>query len=215
MSEECLYTPNGPCSECKTRKVKCSLMPLNPETGKTIRRLMSNDEVLEFRLRQAAEEEARAAEEEAHAAEEEARAEIRRGKRRADGSPDEGELEAPAVAPSPLVQLEGLGALSLDSGRSSAANTPDDNIASLPLPPSAHRSRETSGSSAGGASSNPILPAVDSSASQLFEPTHPPASSRRRNMSQPRTFHGRITLLENRLDVLEKWASQADGRLKL
>ena len=53
----------------------------------------------------------------------------------AHNSPDAGEPEASASVPSPSVQLASLGAMTLGSGPSSAADTPSDNPPSIsPLP---------------------------------------------------------------------------------
>ena len=59
----------------------------------------------------------------------------KKGKKRARNSPDAGEPEASASVPSPSVRLASLGALTLGSGLSSAADTPSDNPPSIsPLP---------------------------------------------------------------------------------
>lgn len=140
--EVCVVLPNGPCQRCKSKKLGCNLMPQNPKTGKTDRRALSEAELLEFRLKQA----------------EGARAEVKRGKRRARDSPDTREQESSGQAPSPLASLAALGALALDSGGSSAANTPDDSPATFsqpplpdhpPAPPSAPKPRKISKPSAG------------------------------------------------------------------
>ena len=53
--EICVVLPDSPCKQCKSKKVGCSLMPLNPKTGKTDCRALSEAELLEFRLKQAKE----------------------------------------------------------------------------------------------------------------------------------------------------------------
>jgi hypothetical protein len=85
---------------------------------------------------------------------EEARSEARRGKQRARDSPEVGESEGSELTPSPLTRL---GELTLDSGGSSAANTPADSPSTLPQPPlperpalavpSSSKTRDTSGKS--------------------------------------------------------------------
>ena len=120
-------------------------MPLNPKTGKTDRRLLSEAELLEFRLKQA----------------KESRAQVKKGKQRARNSPEAeaGDSEGSGPAPSPLQTLAGLGTLTLDSTGSSVANTPADSPSILPqlplpehsalAPPSGPRARYTAKSSAG------------------------------------------------------------------
>ena len=120
-------------------------MPLNPKTGKTDRRLLSEAELLEFRLKQA----------------KESRAQVKKGKQRARNSPEAeaGDSEGSGPAPSPLQTLAGLGTLTLDSTGSSVANTPADSPSilpqpplperSAPAPPSGPRARYTAKSSAG------------------------------------------------------------------
>ena len=111
--------PNGPCKRCKKQKQGCSLMPQNPSTGKTDRRALSQAELLEFRQKQT----------------EDSRAAVKRGKRRAQDSPNTGESEGSRLSPSPLTALSGLGTLALDSSGSSPAETPADTPATLPQPP--------------------------------------------------------------------------------
>src|SRR5258708_34197163 len=84
---------------------------------------------------------------------------VKKGKQPACNSPDAGKPEGSGLAPSPslLVPLAGLRTLTLDSGSSSAANTPTDSPTvslqpALPecpaLAPSAPSTRNTSKSSA-------------------------------------------------------------------
>jgi hypothetical protein len=93
-------------------------MPLNPRTGKTDRRQMSEAELLEFRIKQA----------------NKLGTQVKKGKQRARDSPEAGESEGSGPAPLLLETLAGLGTLRLDSG-SSVANTPADSPATLPQPP--------------------------------------------------------------------------------
>src|SRR5216684_3444455 len=85
---------------------------------------------------------------------------VKKGKQSAHNSPDAGEPEGSGLAPLPslLVPLAGLGTLTLDSGSSSASNTPVDSPAvslqpALPEHPapalSAPSTHNTSKSSAG------------------------------------------------------------------
>lgn len=101
--------PNGACKQCQRKKLKCSLMPLNEETGKTDRR-PSNERLYQFRVKQV----------------------VKAGKKRALDSPDTGEAEGSGQAPSPLSALYGLETLALESGASSAAYTPADTPADSP-----------------------------------------------------------------------------------
>jgi hypothetical protein len=93
-------------------------MPVNPKTGKTDRHALPEDELYAFRVKQA----------------EERRTEVGRGKQRASGSADAEESESSVPAPSPL-GLSSLKVLTLDSGGSSAANTPVDSPNDGPQPP--------------------------------------------------------------------------------
>jgi hypothetical protein len=111
-------------------------MPLNPKTGKTDRRTLSASELLEFRVKQA----------------EEQRTEVQRGKQRASGFADAAESDGSAPNPSPLDQISAMNRLTLDSGGSSAANTPADSphgdpqpllpVDEEPAPPSASKARK-------------------------------------------------------------------------
>src|SRR5258708_2396496 len=104
----CKVLPSGPCKQCKSKKVGCSLMPQNPATGKTDRHAMTESKLQEYRCNL-----------------------VKKGKQPARNSPDAGEPEGSGLAPLPslLVPLAGLGTLTLDSGPSSAANTPAVNPA--------------------------------------------------------------------------------------
>ena len=94
-------------------------MPQNPSTSKTDCRVLSQAELLEFRQKQA----------------EESQATVKRGKRRAQDSPNIGESEGSRLSPSPLTALSGLGTLALDSAGPSAADMPANVPATLPQPP--------------------------------------------------------------------------------
>jgi hypothetical protein len=80
---------------------------------------MSEAELLDFCVKQA----------------KESGTQVKKGKQRACDSPEVGKSESSGPAPSPLATLAGLGMLTLDSGGSSAANTPADSPATLPQPP--------------------------------------------------------------------------------
>src|SRR6266852_6645824 len=113
---------------CKVSKLKCSQNPHDPETGKTFRHSMTTNEVLKFRLKLW----------------EQSRSEVKRGKEKesAGDSSDNDELEDSGLVPSPMAfinSISGLRNLTLGSGGSSAANTPDDSPSSLsPLTLSLH-----------------------------------------------------------------------------
>lgn len=193
-------------------------MPQNPSTGKTIRHAMSRAEILEYRLKQTDEPSAPSA--------------VKRGKRRARNSPDAGESEGSGLAPSPLATLSGLGGLTLDSGGSSAADTPADSPSTLahqptlaaPTPASApktHGGSKRSGMSvlcpptAAPAKNSADVTAEVPSTSQLLKPTPRQASSSRGDTS-PGSDAGaaaRLDRLESRLDRVEKWADEFHGRL--
>jgi hypothetical protein len=110
-------------------------MPQNPMTGKTDRHLLSEGELMKFRIEQARQR----------------RGEVKRGKQRVSGSADTAESEGSVPGPSPL-GLSALKTLTLHSGESSAAHTPadspDDNPRLLlpegeePALPSAQKARK-------------------------------------------------------------------------
>lgn len=124
----CKVHPTGPCATCKTSKLKCSLSPHDPQTGRTNRRAMTAAEVLKFRLKQW----------------ERSRSEVKKGKEKekAGNSSDNDELEDSGPVPSPMASVDsisGLRDLNLESGGSSAANTPADSPSALsPLTLSSH-----------------------------------------------------------------------------
>ena len=133
----CEVLPSGPCKQCKSKKVGCSLMPQNPTTRKTDRHAMTESELQEYHCNL-----------------------VKKGKQPAHNSPDAGEPEGSGLAPSPslLAPLAGLRTLTLDSRSSSAANTPADSptvslqpaLPECPAPaPSAPSTCNTSKSSAG------------------------------------------------------------------
>ena len=113
----CDITPTGPCVLCKEKKIKCSLMPKNPETGKADRCQILREETLKYRLKQA----------------EELRAKIVRGKQREGNLPNAGELSG--LVSSPLEPLTALDLLTLDSGGSSTAIIPTDSLVASVQPP--------------------------------------------------------------------------------
>ena len=117
---DCDLPELGPCLQYKGRKLRCSMMPSNPETGRADHRTLSKDQMREFCIKQA----------------KESHAEVKKGKRCAHDSPEAGKSEGSGLAPSPLGSLAGLGTLTLDSSRSSVANTPADSPTTLPQPPS-------------------------------------------------------------------------------
>src|SRR5712691_238954 len=117
--EKCITLSSGACQRCSSRKQKCNLMPLNPTTGKTDCRSLSAAELREFRIKQT----------------NNSRAEIEKGKQRAGDLPDAGNPEDSGPVPSPSAGLSALGLLTLESGGSSAGNTPSDSPA-VPSRPS-------------------------------------------------------------------------------
>jgi hypothetical protein len=195
-------------------------MPRNPTTGKTDRRALSKTDLLEFRRNQP----------------KEPQAGVKKGKQRAHDSPDEGGSEGSGLSPSPLTALAGLGSLALGSGGSSPADTAVDSPTSsrqpplvenpAPAPPSAPKNREASQPSRKSASKRPAAAATQHStgvtvelpgASQLLRPALRQAS-RSRGDASPASDEGsslaaRIAKLESRLDKVEKWADEFNGRL--
>lgn len=139
---ECYQLKSGACTYCNPRKQKCSLTPVNPETGKPDRR-KGAAQLQESNV-------------------EGTKGGIGKGKQRADDVPDTGTPEESGPIPSPLAGLSGLGSLTLESGASSASatgNTPSDSPAALSQPspieapsstlPPAPRARRSSRRSAG------------------------------------------------------------------
>ena len=118
-NEQCLALPSNACQRCQIKKNKCSLMVPNPGTGKTDRRMLEEEYILKHRIEQT---------------EELRQAGIKKGKQRARGSPDAGEPEGSGAISSPSAALSALGSLALESGGSSAVDTPSISPASLPQP---------------------------------------------------------------------------------
>jgi hypothetical protein len=190
------------------------MVPINPDTGKTDRRALSETEIMDFRIKMM----------------EEARSEVRRGKQRARDSPDAGESEGSGPTPSPLARL---GELTLESGGSSAADTPADSPSILPqpalperpapAPPSSSKTRDTSGKSSPkppAAAPTQLLTGVTVEVprtSQMLDPTLRQAS-RSRSDPSPTSDDGnnasRIAVLERRQDQLENRLQELDSRLK-
>jgi len=190
-------------------------MPVNRKTGKTDRRTLTEEELFKFRTEQVGERHA---------------AEVKRGKQPARGSPDGGEPEASVSVPSPLYPLASLGALTLESGGSSAADTPADTPPTLPMPPLPERpasppSKSSKSSKARRASKRPAskstsypsmtAPAQHATAfvvevpstSQYLKPAPQPASAPLSGASPASDCesHGaKIAELERRLEEVEK-----------
>ena len=145
----CDVDPIGPCNRCKVKKQKCSLMLKNPNTGKTDRHPPMAEDFLKFHTAQA---------QEKHAAG------VKKGKRRAHKSPDTGEPEASPSVPSPSDPLSALQGLTLESGGSSAGNTPANSTLFQPpslrrlasAPSSSPKSCRTSEPSPGESISDPV-----------------------------------------------------------
>ena len=201
-------------------------MPINPATGKTSRRQYTEAEYLEFRIEQA---KAKQGSRPAPSA-----SKIKKGKQRARNSPDAGNSEGSGPAQTPLLVIAGLDRMRLDSGGSSAANTPAgtpaDTPATLPHPPipekrapalpSAPKTRNPSKPSAGMSAKLPEeapaqyltdvgLEVPD--ASQLLKPAIPQVG---RSRSDDGSNAARISALEQRLDRMEKRISELDLKLK-
>lgn len=195
-------------------------MPRDPETGKTVRRAMSDAELLEFRLKQTEGSSSK-------------REEVRRGKRRANAPSGTGEQEG--AAQSPLA--DNLGALTLESGGSSA-NTPGDSPANLPQvtlperrapsPPLALETAGPSNPSQGEYTSKLPVAALTQRftgfavevprASKFLKPALRQASRSQSDtlpVSDDGSIAARIAALERRQDELEKRVHELDSRLKV
>ena len=216
--EFCEVNPVGVCQRCKTRKHGCSLMPDNPTTGKTDRRAKSKEELFMWRKDQARLKE-KAKEEEASKEKQVAKraAKVKTGKQRARNYTDSGEASASASAASPL-ELSGLQMLALESGDSSAVNTPADSPGTLLQPPSpgrpAHRiSKRSPGefiyklSSTAPASHSTHLVLKLPAAPRLPEAAHQKSSYSRGDASQASGAGdntSRIAALETKQEALER-----------
>jgi len=95
-------------------------MPQNPKTGKTDCHPPTEEDFLEFRIKQV---------EEKHVAGD------KKGMRCTCNSPGTGEPETSESVLSPLQSLVAMQGLTLESGGSSSGNTPADSTASLLQPP--------------------------------------------------------------------------------
>ncbi len=196
-------------------------MPLNPKTGKTDRRALSEAKLLEFHLKQV----------------KESGMQVKKEKRCTCDSPEAGGSEGSGPAPLPLAMLAGLGALMLDSGGSSAANTPADSPAILPQPPlpedpapapsSVPKTHNPSKPLAGKSISKPLLAALTQhltgvtlevpGTSKQLNPVHwqvTGSCSDALPAGDDRSNTARIAMLENRQDELEKRMCDFDHRLK-
>ena len=139
----------GACSQCRSKKHRCSLVPQNSETGKADRHRYTRSEVLEYRMNiQKSDAATATGEQGAAAAVEKQGVETAKGKqgaaaakgkqpaappqgtKRIRGSPEASEPEDSYPAPSPSISLAALETLALESGGSSAANTAADSPAS-------------------------------------------------------------------------------------
>jgi hypothetical protein len=193
-------------------------MPHHPETGKLIRRRFTEAELLDFRLEQL-----------------ESPSEVKRGKQKARNSPDDGGQGE--LVPSPLASISALGDLTLDSGGSSAANTPADSPSTLPRPPFSEnpvQAQEKASKTHGAPKHSPGKPASRPTSAALAqhstgvafeEPTASPQLLKpalrqlsRSHSTSPASDDGsnavRISALENRQNEIEKWAHNFDLRLK-
>jgi len=213
---ECVTDPTGACQECFVRKEKCSLVPMNPETGKADRHILTPEAVFEYRVKQA----------------KALRAEIRKGKRRAVDSPDADEPEASEEASPALSSLAGLERLTLGGGKPSPGSTPADSPANMPQPPlpeqpappsSAPKTRKRSKPSPSKCTfkcpvSNPTQHSTDPTieAPTLLDPVHRQVSRSSGNASPARDTQilsntERISAIEAKLESMQQ---DFDSRLK-
>ena len=182
--------------------MKCSLVLRNEATGKADRHALPPDKLHAFCTKKIAEARSAAA---------------KKGKQHAADSPGEDDPEGSGMAPSPLV-VPLLSNLTLESGGSSAANTPADS----PIFPQAALSehprnpRSASNTSAGKSASKHCIAApvqlltgfhVEASKLKLLNPGHRQVSRSRSDTSTASDDGrntARIAALEKRMDALEK-----------
>ena len=208
--EFCKVNPVGICWWCKSRKLGCSLMPDNPATGKMDCQAKSKQELFQW-CKEQADIKAQAKQEEVAKY-----AKVKIGKQRAHNSANSGKAEASASA-SPL-ELAGLRTLTLESGDSSAANTPADSPRALLQPlsprcPSRHIPEHSAGEfvyrlsltaptlhSTGLVLKVPAAPQLLETAHQQVSHSHSDASQ----ASEAGDNASRIAVLERKQDALER-----------
>jgi hypothetical protein len=127
----CEVRPTASCQRCGDKKLGCTLVP-SRDSGKPDRRAVSAEKLYRWRMDMMREKRDNTARR--NSSKEEPSA-VKKGKQRARDSDDPVESEGSAPAPSPVTALAALGNMVLDSGGSSAANTPGDSPAALPQPP--------------------------------------------------------------------------------
>ena len=184
-------------------------MPMNPKTNKTDRHRLPQQELLDFRIKQKAERHMAA---------------LKKGRQHARDLPDAGEPEPSVPVPSPLAPLTGLGVLTLDSGMSSAADTPAKSPTTVPQHPSPAPS--TAPKAAGKSAPKPPVttPTHHSagfvvevpSASQFLRAAHRQPLHSHSNASPARndgSLATRIAAVEKRQEKLEKWLHDIKNRL--
>lgn len=218
---KCVIGAFGSCSYCTSKKLKCSLMPVNPKTGKADRHAMMEAKVHNFRLSQV------------KAMHKARRAAVKRGKRPAPESPDADDRGGSASAASPHAQLMDLERLSLGGGKPSPARSPADSPATLPQPlledaapkprkrskPSPSKSTSTSPSAAPTQrSTGPVVEAP--SASQFLDParshaSHSPGSVSPSDSSTILRQAARIDMLEAKQHELEQRVRELEEKHRL
>jgi len=224
VNEVCAALPGYACERCQRKKNKCSLMPPNPGTGKTDRRVLEQESLQDFRIRQT---------------EELRRAGIKQGKQHARSSPGAREPEDSGVVSSPSATLAAFGSLVLESGGSSAIDTPSNSPATLPesslpkvaapSPPTAPAARPHRATKRpqGASSLDPSVTAPTQhlaafavevpSVSRFLKPTHSQPShshSDTSQVSEDRSNSARIAALEKKVDELQKMHDDHERRLR-
>ena len=208
---KCVISAFGSCSYCNSKKLKCSLMPVNPETGKADHHAMTEANIHNFCLSQV-----KVMHKARHAA-------VKRGKRPVPESPNADDQGGSASAASPHAQLMDLERLLLGGGKPSPARSPADSLATLPRPlledaapkpckyskPSPSKSTSTSPSAA--PTQRSTGPTVEApSALQFLNPAHLHASHSPSSVSPSNS-----TILRQaaRIDMLEAKQRELEQRV--
>jgi len=224
VNEVCAALPGYACEQCQRKKNKCSLMPPNLGTGKTDRCMLEQESLQDFRIRQT---------KELHCAG------IKQGKQCACSSPGVRKPEDSGVVSLPSAMLAAFGSLVLESGRSSAVDTPSNSPATLPessllkvtapsppTAPTAHPCRVTK-CPQGVSSLDPSVTAPTQhlaaftvevpSILRFLKPTHSQplhSCSDTSQVSEDGSNSARIAMLEKKVDKLQKMHNDHECRLR-
>jgi len=224
VNEVCATLPGYTCERCQHKKNKCSLMPLNPGTGKMDCRVLEQESIQDFCIRQT---------------EELCCAGIKQGKQRTHSSPGARKPEDSGAVLLPLATLAAFGLLVLESSGSSAIDTHSNSPATLPessllkvatpSPPTAPTARpcQVTKRPQGASSLDPSVTAPTQhlaafavevpSVSWFLKPTHSQPShshSDTSQMSKDGSNSARIAVLEKKVDKLQKMHNDHECRLR-